>query len=307
MIAWACLDDRGGGLFHEGCGQVLLALPFASVKDEKAHLDHVAGEQARTGGRLGQTAQVFLPLVVGNAHGFEQFVPDESLCRTRDYALKHLHGNGWIGSLVFVLARGGGDGRAELKVSLNLSLSEKAFGPVDPLIDFFLGQPDPRAHVHGFAQGDLLGPFGQLGAVQFFEKGDDGLVQVLHREVAQLHGPSQGHCGVGLGDRHLVVGIIGPTPPEIGLEEQFSFVCDQQAVRLAGLGILRFLGKFSGVFQNEFLVSSVFPERSDRQLILFLARGKADEGLLQIGKVLFPFVGDVLGVEIGYLRSQSVA
>ena len=141
---------------------------------------------------------------------------------------------------------------------------EEAFRPVDQLLDFFLGEPNPRAHVHGFVQGDLVGPFGQLGGVRFFQKGKDGLVQVLHGEVAQLHGPAQGHCGIRFGDGHLVVGVIGPAPPEIGLEEEFSLVGNEQAVGLAAFRVFRRLGQFAGILQDELFPAAVHAKRSYR-------------------------------------------
>ncbi len=59
-------------------------------------------------------------------------------------------------------------------------------------------------------KGDLFGSFCQLVRFNLVEEGNDGFMEIFHGHMPQLYGPTNGIRRVGLGDGHLIMGVIDP-------------------------------------------------------------------------------------------------
>ena len=294
----------------------MLALPFSLVHDEHPELQHVARKNAASGRRLRQAAHRSLPLVVRDPHRLQQFILQKLLRPAGRNRLQHLHGDCRIRLLILERPGSRRDRVAVLQVSLDFPLALQLGGVLEQLLRLSVAEPDSGSHGHCLGQRDAIRSLGEFCGVQFLQKTDRRLVEILHLEEPQLNRPPQGQRSVGLGDRHLVVGVIRAAPAVVGLENQLPPETNQHAVHCArcilALGIALVFdlcggGQFLGILQDGIGVAPVRPQLAHRNPVLLVFRGNADVGLLQVRKLRLKRPGNILGVEGCDLRGQAIA
>ena len=90
------IRDGAGRSLDKLSGNKLLVLPFAFVHHQHPHLQHVARSDAGASGRLGQTADVILPVIAADAYAAPQFIANEVFGAAGHNGLKNLHRDGGI-------------------------------------------------------------------------------------------------------------------------------------------------------------------------------------------------------------------